>query len=177
MLAHAGTYATAAPAAQPQVAQPSRLPPLVLLSPEEATSKRTPAAPAAAAAAPPKPATTRSSPTAANAGAARAARRAEKADAVPPPHRAVKADTVPPSHRPPKADAATARTAAKAPPRRPARTAIAQGRKTAPATTTSSDAGADTDVALISAIIMHSSKHAAERAKAEAAPTKPAAKR
>jgi hypothetical protein len=163
--------ATSAPEARAQMAQPSKLPPLVLLPPEEAGPKRKPAAPVAAAATP-RPA------AAAPSKATAAPRPAAKADAAPAPapRRAARLDGAPAS-----------RPAAKAPPHRPARPVLARAKKAqAPAAPArSADASADTDVALISAIIMHSSKHAGERAKAEAAkdcdggkcPGKPAAKR
>jgi hypothetical protein len=171
--AQAEAKATSAPGAPAQVAQPSKLPPLVLLPPEEAAPKRKPAAPVAAAATP-RPA------AAAPSKATAAPRPAAKADAAPAPapapRRAARLDGAPAS-----------RPAAKAPPHRPARPVLARAKKaqTPAAPARSADASADTDVALISAIIMHSSKHAGERAKAEAAkdcdggkcPGKPAAKR
>jgi hypothetical protein len=153
LLAQAETNATSAPEARTQVAQPSRLPPLVLLPPEHAGPKRKPAMPVAAAATP-KPA------AAAPSKATAAPRPAAKADAALAPRRAAKADAAPAS-----------RPAAKAPPHRPARPVLARAKKapTPSAPAKPADAAADNDVALISAIIMHSSKHAGERAKAEAA--------
>jgi hypothetical protein len=161
LLAQAAPNAASTPQVPAQVAAPSKLPPLVLLSPEEARPKRAPAAPAAAAA---QPTAAASAPP--KADAAHASRHAAKADAAP-----------------------ASRPAAKVPPHRPARPLVARAKKApghaAPgAPANPGDAAPDSDVALISAIIMHSSKHAAERAKAEAAkscdgrkcPAKPAAK-
>jgi hypothetical protein len=166
-LAQATAATASVAAATAQAADPSDVPPLVLLPPAEATPKRAAAAPA------PPPA------------------RPEPAAAVPAKAAAAKADAAPSSRQAAKADASPARrSAAKAPPRRPARPVLARVKKASgPATPAAqakqADASADTDVALISAIIMHSSKHSAERAKAEAAqscdgatcPAKPAAKR
>lgn len=167
-----------AASAAPEKVQPSRLPPLVLLPPEEVGKKR---APTAAAPAPVQTKTAASKPASEEAAPRPVAkvdaapRTANKANRKPAARMAARADAAPAARQSAKGDPATpARAAAKAPARGAAKTVTARAKKsptpdTAAAPAKSQDAAADGDVALISAIIMHSSRHAGERAKAEAA--------
>jgi hypothetical protein len=174
-----------AQAASATAAQQSRLPPLVLLPAEEAGPKRTPTA------APAQPKPQASKPGQSDAG--RESRAAVKAAAAP--RAAAKAKkTASTSTRPaPKAAAAApGRSSARAPAQRTAKNAATRAKKSSAVAAAATpakpakphDAAGDGDVALISAIIMHSSRHAAERAKAESAktcegakcPAKPAAR-
>lgn len=182
-----------AAASAPEQVQPSRLPPLVLLPPEELGTKRAPTAsapapdPTKAAAA--KPAQEDAAPAAQPVARVDSAPRpASKAKRKPATRIAAKADLAPAARMSGKGDTPVpARASAKA--RGAAKTALARAKKAPARVTTAApskapDAGADGDVALISAIIMHSSRHAGERAKADAAkgcdgpkcPAKPAAR-
>jgi hypothetical protein len=124
---------------------PAPLPPLVLLSSEEATSKRG-ARPERASAARPQP-----------------VREAAQAPELPQAHPAAPTPVAKAPARPRPAAATTA------PPKAVARVAPVKAKKqqAAPAVSTS-ETSADNDVALISAIISHSSRHAQERAPGDA---------
>lgn len=184
-----------APVLLAQAAQPSRLPPLVLLPAEEAGPKRTPKA--AHATAQPKPAAgtpdqARAAPGSRSGGgktdaAPRQVAKTNKAASSRPAARPDAAASTRPARK--SATAAPGRSPAKAPAHRAPKNVATREKKSSTAATTARpakphDAAADGDVALISAIIMHSSRHAAERAKTESAktcegakcPAKPAAR-
>lgn len=134
-------------------AAPAPLPPLVLLSPEEAASRGR-AKPERASA--PRPQPVREAAPAPELAPAQPAQPATLAKAPARPRLTVAASA--------------ATTSATAPaPKTAARTVPAKAKKqqVAPPVTTS-EAAADNDVALISAIISHSSRHAKERAPADA---------
>jgi hypothetical protein len=162
--------AQAAPGAKaaPESVKPSGLPPLVLLPPEEAGPKRTPTAAVHASALPKAVASVQR-----HLDTAPASRPAAKAEAHAS-RTAARTNRTPTSRLAAKADPAPTRVSVKAQAHRAAKPVLARAKKTQVLATAESpakahDAAADGDVALISAIIMHSSRHAAERAKAGAA--------
>jgi hypothetical protein len=144
------------------------VPPLVMLKPAPAPVKMVTPVSKLVAHSSAKPATHPSAKTVTQASAKAVTPAARNAPAKLPAKRTPAKPAATPA-RPALAATAPARAATRTPPRAEAATAPARKKTTSAAAPVKAERAVDSDVALLSAIIMHASRHAAERAQIEAA--------